>query len=113
MTQKEITLCGKTVRIAYCYGTEIAFHKYAGTSIDNMDATNPEHPLYIVLAAVVTYYQSKGEESPLTDRDLLFNAKPEDLIDAFKEVLQLRIEWYKRPEGEKEPDKKEADPKNG
>ena len=102
MTSKNIELCGHEVGIAYCYATEIAFKKYTGEFIDKFDATNPEHILYMILAAMFAYYQSKGEDSPVKDEDLMYNAKPQELVGALTEVFNLRNEWYKTDD---EPEK--------
>ena len=86
--------------IAYCYATEIAFKKYTGEYIDKFDAQNPEHILYIILASMFSYYQAKGEDCPVTDSDLMYNSKPQELVDALTEVFNLRLDWYKIDDGE-------------
>ena len=107
MTKKIITLCGKETGIAYCYATEIAFKKYTGEYVDQFDAQNPEHTLYIILASIFSYYQALGEEAKVKDEDLMYNATPQDLVNALTEVFNLRAEWYKaEPEPEKEEGKK-------
>ena len=41
------------------------------------------------------------------DEDLMYNATPQDLVNALTEVFNLRAEWYKaEPEPEKEEGKK-------
>ena len=83
--------------IAYCFATEIAFRKFTGA--------NPEHIIYIILAAIASYYQSEGKDAPVKDEGLLYHAKPKEMIDALNEVLKLRAEWYELPKGKKEPEK--------
>ena len=114
MITKTITIAGKEVTLAYCYATEIAFRKYTGESIDQFDASNPEHVLYLILAAIISWYQSKGEEPPVKDEELMYNTKPKELIDALTEIFKLRAEWYKVPAGEPEDEKTDshADEKN-
>ena len=117
MTTKNITIAGKEVTLAYCYATEIAFRKYTDVSIDSFDATNPEHVLYLILAAIMAWCQSKGEEPPIKDEEIMFSAKPKELVDALTSIFKLRSEWYYIPdaekaESEKETDKKPADQKN-
>ena len=112
MTKKIINLCGKETGIAYCYATEIAFKKYTGEYVDQFDAQNPEHTLYIILAAIFSYYQALGEEAMVKDEDLMYNATPQDLVNALTEVFNLRAEWYQaEPEPEKEEEGKKK--KNG
>ncbi len=100
--------------IAYCFATEIAFKKFTGSNLDEFDATNPEHIIYIILAAIASYYQSEGKDAPVKDEGLLYHAKPKEMIDALNEVLKLRSEWYELPMGEKKDKKpaEESDEKN-
>ena len=91
--------------IAYCFATEIAFRKFTGANLDEFDAGNPEHIIYIILAAIASYYQSEGKDAPVKDEGLLYHAKPKEMIDALNEVLKLRAEWYELPKGKKEPEK--------
>lgn len=105
MKTKEIYLCGVKVMIAYCFATEIAFKKFTGANLDEFDASNPEHIIYIILAAIASYYQAEGKDAPVKDEGLMYHAKPKEMIDALNEVLKLRAEWYELPKGEKEPEK--------
>ena len=105
MKQKEIYLCGVKVMIAYCFATEIAFKKFTGANLDEFDASNPEHIIYIILAAIASYYQAEGKDAPVKDEGLMYHAKPKEMIDALNEVLKLRADWYQLPKSEKEPEK--------
>ena len=111
MKTKTITITGKEVGVAYCYATEIAFRKYTGVGVENFDPANPEHAAYIILAAILAYYQHKGEDAPVTDKDIIYETSPQDIIDAMTAVFHLRAEWYNLPAGEPE-DKEEDKPKN-
>lgn len=112
MTTKKINICGKDVTVAYCYATEIAFRKYTDVTIEKFDATNPEHVMYVILAAAVAYAQSKGEDEKLQAEDLLYNASPEELVSAVTEIFHLRAQWYKVPTGEEDPQETEVKEKN-
>lgn len=115
MEKKTINIAGKQVGIAYCYATEITFKRYTDKSVEEFDATNPEHVLYLILSAIMPYYLSRDEEVPVTADELMYQSSPEELIDALKEVLSLRNAWYKLPEGEPtdEPtEETEGDKKN-
>ena len=105
MKTKEITLCGKQVMVAYCFATEIAFKKFTGTNVDEFDATNPEHIIYIILSAIATYYQKEGTDAPVKDEALMYDVQPRELIDALNEVLKLRADWYQLPKGDKKDEK--------
>lgn len=110
MKTKEITLCGKQVTLAYCFATEIAFQKYTGVGLDKFDAMNPEHVIYIVLAALLSYYEGEKLEIPVKDTDLMYHATPTELTTALTEVFTLRNEWYEVPKGDEkeEPADKEG-----
>ena len=105
MKTKEIILCGKQVMVAYCFATEIAFKKFTGVNLDEFDATNPEHIIYIILSAIATYYQKEGIDAPVKDDNLMYDVQPRELIDALNEVLKLRADWYQLPKGDKKDEK--------
>ena len=65
-----------------------------------MDTTNPEHIIYVIMSAIVAYYEGSGEESPVKDNDLMYKAKPPELVAALTEVFKMRAEWYELPKGE-------------
>ena len=109
MKTKEITICGKQVMLAYCFATEIAFKNFTGENIENFEATNPEHVIYLILSAIASYYQKKDEEAPVKDNDLMYDAKPTELIAGLTEVMKLRASWYEIPKGEEVDDKQSDD----
>ena len=115
MKKKEIILCGKHVIIAYCFATEIVFQEYTGVGLDKFDSTNPEHIIYIVLAALLSYYESEKLEIPVKDTDLMYKASSAELTAAMTEIFTLRNEWYEVPKGDKKDDQtadKEGKEKN-
>ena len=117
MITKNITIAGKEVTLAYCYATEIAFRKYTDVSIDSFDATNPEHVLYLILAATMAWCQSKGDEPSIKDEEIMFSAKPKEIVDALTAIFEMRKVWYyipdsETPDNQEETDKKPADKKN-
>lgn len=107
MEKRDITICGKTVTVAYCFATEIAFRNYASVAINDLDTTNPEHLAYIILSAITTYYQSENIDPPVTDKELLYNSKPEELIAAVKTIIEMQGEWYKSPIADTKKDEKD------
>ena len=100
MIEKEITIGGVAVKIGYCFATELAFKQYTGVNIEDMDTANPEHIIYMILSAIVAYYEGSGEESPVKDNDIMYKAKPTELVAALAEVFKMRAEWYELPKGE-------------
>ena len=84
MIHEEITLAGKPVTLGYCYATEIAYKDLSGEDIaavikETFAAVNAKpqrmpdtkRSIYPVLAAVMAYYQSKDEDAPIKDTDLM------------------------------------------
>ena len=111
MLQKEITLCGRQVTLAYCYATEIAYKDLSDENIADyikeavaciQQETDPDvkHTIYAILACMLAYYQSRGEEAPLTDTDLMNDAKPAELGTAIFTIIGLRMDFYHVPKDE-------------
>ena len=97
MNTSTINICGQEVHVAYCYAAEIAFHNYTGVSIDKFDPENPQHVVFLIMACIFAYYNAKAHENEghdLTDESLLYESKPEEIVAAFKTVLELRQRWY-------------------
>ena len=111
MLQKEITLCGRQVTLAYCYATEIAYKDLSDENIADyikeavaciQAETDPDvkHTIYAILACMLAYYQSRGEEAPLTDTDLMNDAKPAELGTAIFTIIGMRMDFYHVPKDE-------------
>lgn len=117
MTTKEVQIAGKTVTLAYCYATEISFLDYTGKDINqfiaslapddngNKHTPEPKEVIFAILSAALAYCHA--ENCAIADTDLMYDATPDELIEAFATVIQLRNEWYNVPEGE--PKDKPAD----
>ena len=115
MKKKKVKIAGKQVWLAYCYATEIVFNDLTGEDINEYfkelftseeGKTNPKKLLYAILACAIAYAQGTQTEDALEDKQLMYEAKPSELIEAFKVVVELRNEWYKLPSSEK-PEKEE------
>lgn len=100
MSKEKITINGKEVGVAYCYATEIAFTRYTGVSVDEFDTKNPEHHIYIILAAIMAYNGAEGLDTTIRDTDLMYNARPAEIIEALRVIFELRAEWYALPAGD-------------
>lgn len=116
MTQKEITLCGKQVTLAYCYATEINYKLLADQEctdfvrevlqgLSEKKIPDTRKAIYLIISAITAYYESQGQESPIEDKDLIYHASPDDIGRAIGTIAGLYIEFYKIPVGEPE-DKK-------
>jgi hypothetical protein len=51
------------------------------------------------------------EDAPLKDTDLMYEAKPADLVLALATVFELRKQWYDIPDGDTTPKAEEEDKK--
>lgn len=113
MKQKTINIVGRDVTLAYCYATEIGYKELSGQDITDfmpevLEAIQHDRlpdvkkTIYMVLASILAYYQSKGEEPPVKDTDLMNEISPVELGTAFGTVLSLRQLFYQLPAGETE-----------
>ena len=123
MITKEITIGGKSVTLAYCYATEISYKLLSDEDVNAfmqevhecMNAEPQRMPdirktIFLILAAVSAYYESKGEGLPIDDKTLMYETTPEEMGTALGVVLGLRGQFYAVPSGEPEdkPDGKAA-----
>lgn len=95
--EKSITICGKEVKLRYCAATETGFEMNAKKSIADIDFNSQEDLLRLSVAAIIAAYQRDGQEAPISDKDILFDAKPAEIIELFKAVFELRAAWYNVP----------------
>ena len=120
MKQQEITLCGKLVTLGYCYATEIAYTDMTGEDIQDfmqeaVTAVNAETPrmpnpkkaIYAILACLLAYYQSKDEEAPVKDTDLMNDITPQELGTAIGTIIGLRTQFYRLPDSEQKAAERE------
>ena len=120
MKKKKVKIAGKQVWLAYCYATEIIFNDITGEDINEFfkevftskERTNPKKLLYPILACAIAYAQGTQTEDALEDKQLMYEAKPQELIEAFKVVVELRNEWYKLPSSDKPEEEKGNGKKN-
>jgi len=106
MKQKEITLCGKPVTLGYCFATEIAYktlseesiHDFIPQSIEDLKAErmpDARKSVFLILAALMAYYESRGEKVPVDDKALMYESTPTEIGFAIGTVLNLYAEFYK------------------
>ena len=115
MIHEEVTLAGKPVTLGYCYATEIAYKDLSGeditdiiqdtiTGINAMPSRMPDakRSIYLVLAAVMAFYQSKDDDAPIRDTDLMRDTSPLELGTALGTIINLWAKFYNIPKGEPE-----------
>lgn len=127
MIHEEITLAGKPVTLGYCYATEIAYKDLSGEDIaaiiqetiacvNAQPARMPDakRSIYLVLSAVIAYYQSQDEDAPIKDTDLMNDTTPLELVTALGTIINLWAKFYHIPKGEPEekPQKGKGKKKN-
>ena len=116
METKTITINGKQVTLGYCYATEIAFQTLAEENIqtflqaavqavDQKQMPDIRKSIFLILASISSYYESKGEPFPIEDKDLMYSTDPETLGIALGTVISLWAKFYKIPTGEPAPKK--------
>ena len=123
MLTKEITICGKPVTLAYCYATEISykilsdediidFGQEIAEKIKHEQMPDIRRTIYLILASMSSYYESRDEKAPVTDKDLMNEATPQEVGLALGTIIGLRAQFYHLPSEEpvdEQPDSKEQD----
>lgn len=112
METKTTTINGKQVTLGYCFATEINYSKFTNgenasifipettkkldalTKGDITSMPDIEKCIYLILAAAIAYYQSKGEECPITADDIMFTPKSSELYEALGQVILLYGQFY-------------------
>lgn len=106
MKEATIKIAEKEVKVAYCYATEILFSDYTGQEfsefikeavVDKNTQSSSKKVLYAILSAIIAYSQSKNEDAAVVDTDIMFNAQPQEIIDAFTTIISLYNDWYQLP----------------
>ena len=117
--EKTITVQDKEVRMRYCAATETGFTSISGKDASvfsarqlyndkgEKDGTAPpeattEDYLTLALAAIVAAYARTGDTAPVTSDDILYDFTPAEVQLLIVTVAELRLEWYRVPEGIKQ-----------
>ena len=122
MKQKEITICGQQVTLAYCYATEISykilsdediidFGQEVIEKIQHEQMPDIRKTIFLILASMNAYYESKDETAPITDKELMYECSPQEIGQALGVIIGLRSQFYHVPTDE--PQDKPAEGKNG
>ena len=122
MITKEITICGKQVTLAYCYATEISykilsdediidFGQEVIEKIQHEQMPDIRKTIFLILASMNAYYESKGEKAPVSDKELMYECTPQEIGQALGVIIGLRSQFYHVPSDE--PQDKPAEGKKG
>lgn len=116
MLTAKIKVAGKEYGVAWCFGTEVNYEIITGKQISTIDWSKLrlDQLATIIVAASYAYYDEQGnEEARLQDRDLLYHASGEEVVEATKTVLGLYTKFNTLPAQDKEADKEESDAPSG
>jgi len=113
MITKEIKLCGKQVTLAYNYATEISykilsdediidFGQEVVEKIQHEQMPDIRKTIFLIIASMQSYYESKGEECPITDKELMYECTPQEIGVALGTIIGLRSQFYHVPSDEPE-----------
>ena len=117
MKKETIKFIGKDVTLAYCYATEIAYKDMANedisvfiqeifTSSQKGEMPDAKKAVYLILAAVMAYYESIKEKAPIESIDIMSEATPVEFGTAIATVINLWKAFYNVPTSEQKPAKK-------
>ena len=120
MNTKELTICDKPVTLGYCFATEISFKDLAKQDITDFmieaipliqakQMPDTKSIIYLILSSILAYYEDPAK-APVTDRDIMRDATPEELGIALGTIITMRADFYHIPYGE--PEDKGDDEKN-
>ena len=123
MKKETIKLVGKDVTLAYCYATEIAYKDMANedisvfiqeifTSSQKGEMPDVKKAVYLILAAMMAYYESIKEKAPIEDIEIMSETTPVEFGTAIATVINLWKAFYNVPTSEKKPAKKTGKEKN-
>jgi hypothetical protein len=117
----------RTVTLGYCFATEMAYKDLSDEDIaaiiqetiacvNAQPARMPDRKrsIYLVLAAVMAYYQGQNEDAPIKDTDLMNETTPIELGTALGTIINLWAKFYNIPTGEpaEKPQKGKGKAKN-
>ena len=109
MTQKEITINGKTYPVAFDLQTMIGFEDITnGTSFFEAKFTAIKERIALILAAVI----SVDENADIKAEDLMKADKwqtVQEIFKAYADIMEMAAEFFKIPEIEKKNDTPPSD----
>ena len=114
MKEREITICGKQVKMIYCTATENAFEEITEKSIsvfvpkfgkddEGKDIiTKPAEAkigdyVSLAIAGIVAAYAKDKKDTPISTEYVLYNCPPTERNDMIVAIAELRNEWYSIP----------------
>ena len=115
IAEKTIQICGQDVQMRYCAAAETGYERLSGKSSNVFTPTvakrgedgkpvkiNPpeataEDYLTLALAAIIAAYGREDKEPPVSSKDILYDATPEEVSNLITAIIELRSKWYDIP----------------
>lgn len=120
MKKETFKIFGKKVDMLYCAAAETGYEKLSGKSSEvfipkrAMSGDQPVNdsdgnPIYnapeatlddyikLAVSAIIAAYAREGKDAPITAKDILYDAPPNDVTTIVATVARLRNEWYTMP----------------
>ena len=118
IAEKTIEICGKLVTMRYCAAAETGYETLSGQSSDifvpdierdeDGNITNiiqkakADDYIRLAIAAMVAAYEFRSTpehpvEPPVTSKDIMFSAEPNEVTEMITTVIELRNKWYQVP----------------
>ena len=100
--EKTISICGQDVQMHYCAATETGFEQLANRSInvflpgddeENPAATGDDY-IKLGIAAIIAAYARNDQEPPVSVKDVLYEATPQDVVALIILAVELCAKWY-------------------
>ena len=110
------------VMLGYCFATEISYkimaeediHDFIREAIECIqDKKMPDtrKSIFLIMSAMQAYYESIGKKAPLTDKDLMYHIKVDEMGTAVGTIIAMYIEVNRLPKGEVDEQEKKEDGK--
>ena len=104
--EKTISICGQDVQMLYCAATETGFEQLANRSInvflpgddDGNPAATGDDYIKLGIAAIIAAYARNDQEPPVSVKDVLYEATPQEVVSLITSAVELRAKWYNVPE---------------
>lgn len=103
--EKTISICGQDVQMLYCAATETGFEQLANRSINvflpgdeggDPAATGDDY-IKLGIAAIIAAYARNDQEPPVSVKDVLYEANPQEVVALITSAVELRAKWYDVP----------------
>jgi hypothetical protein len=127
IAEKTITICGKEVQMRYCAASETGYELLSnGKSSevftpkierdDNGEVVKVEPPkataddyIKLAIASIIASYERNDEETPISGKDIMYDAEPQEISELITSVIELRNKWYAVPKTVPDSEFEESD----